>query len=255
MQTYDFTLAASSNASRQIDAVGNYLYYYAGSAGGADTTIKLRGLSTGLQVQLKPGQSFRCEPGKVETSWVLVNYAGAGIITGFVTIGLGQIQDNRITGEVSIIDGGSARTRAGKAFSSNIFCAAVAAQYAHCQLWNQSTTVNMMVEQLIAFSTAAVGVTIRGHNAQLSTPSGSANPQSKYIGGAASANQNRIQNAVAAIPVGATIGSLLMAANAMAIYKLTEPILIQPSQGLVLYVNNAFNTDLSVVAELFEEPL
>lgn len=134
MQLYDITIAA--NTTRQLDAPGSYFYFYTGSAGGADSSITLRGLSSGLRITLKPGQAFRLPAGQSETSWVLTNLANVATIIGSVIVGDGDITDNRVTGSVEVIDGGKNRTAAGSAFIFSANVTAPAGVTPSAILWN-----------------------------------------------------------------------------------------------------------------------
>ena len=147
MQIYDFTVAA--NSQRQLDAPGTYFYYYSGSAGGADQTITLRGVSSGLRIVLKNGQSLRLPKGQnPETSWYIGNYANVATIVCTVIVGMGEIQDNRIQGSVEVVDGGKNRTLANLAFAGYAGVLNVAAQMSQVLLWNPSTTKNLVVESI-----------------------------------------------------------------------------------------------------------
>jgi hypothetical protein len=251
MQLYDITITASQ--TRQLDARGNYFYYYAGSAGGADPTITLRGLSSGLRIVLKPGQAFRLPAGSSENSWVMTNYAGAATILGSVIVGNGEITDNRVTGSVEVVDGGKNRTNAGTAFSSAISSGAgVAAQYAHCGIWNPSGSgKNVIIERLI-ISTAAASVVQYGTATNyIGSLNGGAS--SKKSGGTASTGQASFGNSATNLPSGFSyMGILQINANVPFDLVLKEPIIVQPNAGFAV-ANATTNTSLTITTEFFEE--
>lgn len=248
MQLYDITITASQ--TRQLDAPGNYFYYYAGSAGGADPTITLRGLSSGLRIVLKPGQAFRLPAGSTENSWVMTNYAGAATIIGSVIVGNGEITDNRITGSVEVVDGGKNRTLGKTAFMVGGQKTGVAAQYSFLQLWNPAGTgKNLIVEAMNVGSSSAGSLWIFGETS--TRPTLLATPTSKLINsGAASVGQLKSDNSASA-PAGPMF-SIAVAANATQQIKFNEPIIVPPGTALTT-MHTAFGADVLSTFELFEE--
>lgn len=170
MQFYDINIQPSGpQALRQIDAPGSFVYFYKGSAGGADPTITLRGVSTGLRLLLAPGQGYRLPEGaQEETSWVIGNYASVGTIAGTLLIGRGDVTDNRTSGQVEVIDGEQARVLAGISFVGSVAITGVAGQNAYCQLWNPAGSGrNLVVGNLSFASSTAVGIYVFFKNAAL----------------------------------------------------------------------------------------
>lgn len=230
MQLYDITIAA--NTTRQLDAPGSYFYYYAGSAGGADSTITLRGLSSGLRLILKPGQAFRLPKGQTENAWVLTNYAGAATIIGTVLVGDGEVTDNRITGSVEIIDGGKARTLALQSFLAYASCGGVAANMAHVQLWNPiGSGKNAIVKQAIVNSTVANSIYLTSYNTQLTTNNGFAT--NKKIGAADSVSIIGSQNNPTALQT-KLFYAFDISANQVVSMIFNEPIILPPGTGLTV---------------------
>lgn len=229
MQLYDITIAP--NTTRQLDAPGSYFYYYSGNAGGADSTITMRGLSSGLRIVLKPGQAFRLPRGESETSWVLTNFSNTATILGTVIVGDGDITDNRITGSVEVIDGGKNRTLANQAFAGMCYVGPVAGQYALSQIWNPvGSGKNIFIEQ-ISIALGSTGTADFGFsNTQLANLSSVAT--NKTSGGTGSTAQLRYSNA-ASTPAFSIVASFTTAANSTSqLYKFTEPLLIKPGYGL-----------------------
>lgn len=250
MQLYDITIAA--NTTRQLDAPGSYFYYYAGSAGGADSTITLRGLSSGLRLILKPGQAFRLPQGQKETAWVMTNYANTATILGSVLVGDGDITDNRLTGTVEVVDGGKSRTLAGGAFSLASAPGAVAGQYTHCGIWNQAGSgKNVIIEKFVVSSSVVGGInwgTATGYLGTLGVGSAS-----KKSGAAVSAGLQTSGNSASAFPTGfAYLGLIQASANTPYIHELREPIVITPNNGFAI-ASGALATQLTMTIEFFEE--
>ena len=250
MQIYDFTVAP--NNQRQLDAPGTYFYYYSGSAGGADQTITLRGVSSGLRIVLKNGQSLRLPKDQApETSWYIGNYANAATIVGTVIVGNGEIQDNRIQGDVSIIDGGKSRSLASSAFMGATAAGAVAAQFAGIQLWNPAATGKNIVLEKFSVSSGTAMIFNMGQNAaamaSLITNSGP-----KLLGSAV-ANIGVIRNGnnVASV-ITKILAANYVAANASMDYNLREPVVIPPGFGFVVE-GSVVNTGITATFEWFEE--
>ena len=240
---YDFTLSAGGSMPLLVE--GGYFKIY--SCTGVLSVSIDGGSSIG---PINTGQGMKTEFKRL----TIVDQSGAANV-GKIIVASNEFVDGRISGEVSVIDGGKARTLAGLAFSGSLFCGAVAAQYAHIQLWNPSTTKNAIIEQVLMSSSSAISATIRGHNASLSTPCTQANPAAKKIGGIDSVMQQFQQNSASVIPTGKVLGVLSLTAGTQAIYKLAEPVIVPPSQGLCMYVSTIVNTDLQCVFELYEDPV
>jgi hypothetical protein len=245
MQLYDITIAA--NTTRQLDAPGSYFYYYAGSAGGADSTITLRGVSSGLRLILKPGQAFRLPSGDVETSWILTNYANAATIIGTVLVGDGDITDNRITGNVEVVDGGKNRTLANSTFAGSIYQGPTVGQYATAQIFNPvASGKNVFVGQVSFASNTATYSSIKFSTAQASNLW--ANGLSKKAGGTTSVAQLRYQSSAVT-----DVGQLIVL-GVNQTYKPTEPILIPPGYGLMV-IPTTTNTDTTGIFDWYEEAI
>lgn len=250
MQLYDITIAA--NTTRQLDAPGSYFYYYAGSAGGADSTITLRGLSSGLRLILKPGQAFRLPTGQKETAWVMTNYANTATIIGSVLVGDGDVTDNRVTGSVEVVDGGKNRTLAKTAFMVGGSRLGVAAQYTFLQLWNQAGSgKNVIIESMNLSSSAASGLWVFGDTS--TRPNLLSNPVSKLINsGVSSVASLKYENSATAPAT--PMFTISVAASATQQIKFNEPIIIPPGTGLSA-MNTGFSADLLATFEFFEESI
>lgn len=231
MQLYDITIAP--NNTRQLDAPGSYFYYYNGSAGGADSTITMRGLSSGLRIVLKPGQAFRLPRGESETSWVLTNFSNTATIVGTVIVGDGDITDNRVTGSVEVVDGGKNRSLSGNAFSAIVTQAAVAGQYQYVQLWNPSgSNKNLIVESVAVSTTIAGECGCFQYNTQLTASV--ATPACKRNAYASSVGQLKNGSFAAFLISNGFFMDGYLQANLIYEKDFKEPIIIEPGKGLCL---------------------
>lgn len=254
MQLYDITIAA--NTTRQLDAPGSYFYYYAGSAGGADSTITLRGLSSGLRIILKPGQAFRLPAGQIETSWVLTNLANVATIIGSVIVGDGDITDNRVTGSVEVVDGEKYRTMAGGMFVASSYSPAAAGNYSFVQLWNPAGSgKNLIVGQIGLSTSLASAINIYFSNSQHASLNSAPQRYQNKLSGSASipvAQARYKQSAIfETFPMG--LGwSPYCQANNMVPWPIKGALVVQPGYGMNA-VAAVQNTDLVMNCEWFEE--
>jgi hypothetical protein len=248
MQLYDITLTASQ--TRQLDAPGNYFYYYAGSAGGADATITLRGLSSGLRIILKPGQAFRLPQGAKENAWVMTNYAGTATIVGSVIVGDGDITDNRVTGSVEVIDGAKTRTLTG---SAGIMSAASpvpgVGNYIQQGVWNPAGSGKRIIVNKLIFSSAQQQTIFMARIAAAATLSGVA---TMLFDGLAFTGVAKVSIYTGTTPTGQVIAGFGVQAGQASTLDLNEPIIIKPGYGLTCQTGNA-NSDLVTTIPFFEE--
>lgn len=182
----------------------------------------------------------------------LVDKTGAAN-AGTILITDKNFVDDRITGEVSFVDGGMARSLAGKAFCGVSFCAAQAGLFSHCQIYNASTTKNVFLTQLTPSTSASYSVQAAVKSTPLATAYNFA--ANKKVGSpASSAIENRIETAAAYL--GSAVNYLLLYQSGYSFvpYKLTEPILLPPGQGLV-FAPQAVNAAMLLNFEAFEEVL
>ncbi len=157
--------------------------------------------------------------------------------------------DDRISGEVSVIDGGKARTVSGAVFGGRVSVAAAASEYAQIQFWNPPGSGRRVIvgsfNIICSAGSAIVGigaVAMAAANVPLLV-------QSKLAGGAAGVTEQRYV-ASAAYPV---MSYLNQAASGVQI-KDPEPYIILPGYGFNVIATN-LNVVLSASAHLIEEVL
>jgi hypothetical protein len=240
---YDRTLA--SGAADNISATGSFLKIT--SAPNGAVQVKLDG---GEAYSLMEGQGIRLPDGATFRDVAVKNLA-SNSQTVLVFIGDSRFEDTRITGTVSIIDGGKQRTLNGDAFLSACLATAVAAQNAHCQLWVPAGGANRLVVKTLHIASSTAGaIHLRVHNAAIATLYGSLS--SKLLGtGALPTFEVRNANNAGLIGVVALGIAYVQAAQTLSM-KLDEPIIIPPGQGLII-AHATVNTDLSLTFEGFRE--
>lgn len=175
---------------------------------------------------------------------------GANAQTVKVIIGRGEGGVDRIMGEVSVIDGGKARTIAGSAYSGYAGCAAAAANYPHVQLWNPvGSGKNVFLESFLVSCSSAALVTAGTYGVALAnviTPA-----SSKKYGGPASVAVQQYQNNAAMISGNLLMGQQLQASQNLTI-NFREPVVLVPGSGMVIGAQTQ-NCALTASFEYFEE--
>lgn len=248
MKTERFSLASASDVA-VFDTLVKVIRFDEGSAGGLPVIIKVKSLSGGAyEVELKPGRQITLP--EVTRGVVISNLSGAAV-TGKITIGAGMVTDNAIVGEVSVIDGGRARTAAGIAYSGAAYSAQGAGVYSHIQVWNPAGSgKNLIVGQFNGlYLVGTSGITVTQHNAALTTLYAE-QPGNKKLGGAAGVAELRTQQNAA--PLGSA--NRLYGLSNGAVLEPKEPIIVAPGWGLV-FRRSQVNEDIQAGGEWFEDPV
>ncbi len=250
MRYYDFSVPVGGLFT--ISTSGDYLRYYSGDAGGSDTTLVVMGVDTAAKLLLKPGQSIRLP--KTETQWQILNYLGEGTISGFLVIGLGQITDDRITGDVNILSGEVSRTRRGQAYVAYAEILGVAAQYSHVQLWNPiGNPKSLFVESAMFNTDMATPVRVSYGAVQLASLYADPYARSKKLGSPGSVAERRIESKAAIS--GTTLFNLYAdAINKDNAIRFTQPIMIPPGVGMMM-ITTTLLASLKGSFEFYEEAL
>ncbi|MEW6258035.1 MAG: hypothetical protein AB1592_18940 [Pseudomonadota bacterium] len=170
-----------------------------------------------------------------------------------VQVAGGGVGSDRVTGEVSVIDGAGARTKAGVAFFAGASAGAAAGFYSGVQLWNPAGSGKRIVVSRIFAGTAAGPslMHVRSMTSALSVLDSS--PSNKLIGGAASVSQVRKSSSEATIP-GDLVMLFSMASSQKEAVELKEPVVLGDGFGLSVFVN-AVNVTVTAAFELIEEAI
>ncbi|MBN9357540.1 MAG: hypothetical protein J0I15_13890 [Herbaspirillum huttiense] len=244
----NFPLNLAVGAAQPVSQVGNYVYYKAGSAGGADPSIKVK-TDLGDEYILMPGQGFRLDK-RTFTNLQVTNAAGQATIIGMLLIADGGFFDNRVTGSVEVIDGGKARTLAGGAFMGGVQCPAGAGLYSHLQLWNPpGSGKNIIIESATYSSSQNGGVFFRTNAAALSSLQG--NGVAKLAGAAVSAAELRYQT-INAYQSGNNMLVLNLSAGQFSTFNFKEPVVLKPGNGFLI-IETIANVDITGCIEWYEE--
>lgn len=238
-----------AGASKQFNVVGNFFRIDAvtGATAGSLSVEFWHGGSKLLidRIACDPGDWARAQDGfdRIEVT---------STINQTVTFEVcrGDVGSDRITGEVSVIDGGKGRTLSGVAFMGGGSSAQLAANFSHVQLWNPSATKRVIVEGFALSIGPANSFRVGSHSVALTTLVGVIG--SKLAGAAASTAELRLQQNAAQQVSGSYIPALDLLALTAYSFRFLEPVVLPQNQGLVL-VPNAVNTAINGTFEFFEE--
>lgn len=250
-QDYDFRLAVGG--TQEINSEGRFLYYLSGSAGGLSERIKVKHQASGLQMKLMPGQAFELPAGaKLGASWRIENADGQAVIVGSVIVGRGAFKDNRMSGSVSVVEGGKVRTSSGGAFSGYLGQSAVAGKYAHVQIWNPAgSKKNIFVESMIFVVSASPSFVVVAHDSGQLTAQWAST--SKKVGGALSAGV-LCKGSLASVAIGEALAGMTIQQNVPQVLNFREPLMVPEGRGVVV-ASQVLASDLQVSFESFEEPV
>lgn len=234
---YDFALPA--NGARELLVEGSY--YRILSSTGAVEVRRNGGSALG---PIYAGQGERAEFNRL----TLVDKSGASNI-GLVIVADDTFIDDRITGEVTVIDANAKTTLANRAFSGNTASLALAGNYSHTQVFNSDPSRNVFVRSMSVTVTVAAGVAYGLRNSSLATAGALIN--SKKAGGAQSVARFYTEQNVADL-VAVPLGYFLSDGLRSLFIEFREPVLLTQGWGLVVRPSNV-NTQITAQYEIVEE--
>jgi hypothetical protein len=255
MQKFDFT-APATGAPQVVNVPGRYIKYVTGNAGGNDAgLIVTPGGKPGSRILLYPGQAVTLPNDGTAgpNAWTLANAVGAATIGGTVVIGNGRIDDNTMSGNVSVVDGGKSRTLAGQAFMIGGFSAPVASQYSRNQMWNPATNPNRVILESISIFATTPGFTAAAvmQNAAIGATT---NVGGSKLSGAANSVAGLRADSTASSVSGLQMMQLSVQASAEIEIVLKEPIVLLPGWGITFWNTTSQNDGVGAVYEWYEEP-
>lgn len=239
---FDFNVGA--NQSQHIDVVGTFIKYKSGTG-----TIRVR-LNGGGYIDLLPGQGVN----NVHFTSVDVQDRTGAQNIGTILAGIYDFRDDRITGTVDVVDGGKARTRADAASVGYASQSGSAGVYSHVQLLNPATSgKNMYVGQVSFYAIAGAtgGVAIVRWDTPLATLVGNAGR--KRLAAALSPALLRVATDPTMLMMPSP-GIMFAIDSGLKLAKFSEPLLIEPGQGLVVVANNK-GDGVGANFEFFEEAI
>ncbi|SOZ07292.1 conserved hypothetical protein [Cupriavidus taiwanensis] len=243
VQGYDLNIEVGQ--AQAIDVAGDRVQFL--TATDPFAVIEVRPNFAQGNIVLKPGQGYRFA--EQVTRWIVYNRGGVKL-TGNLLIGTGDFFDQRISGDVNVIDGGKSRTLAKQAFIGKGYQALVAAQYAMVQLWNPAGSAkNVILESMLVGSATTQGINIMRATGVVGAGNGSIG--AKMLGEAVGSAQI-VTGTNAAIIGDGEIGGLFVQQGASMPYTLREPIILAPGNGLHIKAST-LGTDVMTMFEWYEE--
>lgn len=248
---YPLTIPAGGQFN--LLAVGSYFKVLSASG-----TFEVTGDAFGQLGALLPGQGLRLQnpDGSAAFFGRLTFRDTSGNANNLTVLVAGDgFVDDRITGEVSVIDGGKSRSLALSCFSGGKYTGASPGNYSVVQLRNVSATMRLVVSQItVQAGTTADNLSIYyGANA-LATLVGAA--PNKRLGSAASINGQLRADTIAAVPPAGAAAIPLFQISLQAqggfTYRLTEPLIVPPTQTITV-VGAVVNNGVGASFEFYEE--
>lgn len=234
---YDFTLPA--NGSFQLNVEGEYV----------------RIMSSTGTVEIVT-ETYRIGPiaagqGQANTSFkrLTINDKSGVANKGVILIASADFIDQRISGEVFVIDGAKIRSLAGGALTAHMYISASPGFFSMAQLWNPAGSgKNIIISQMIGSISGGYGLQIKGTNTILPVPT-IQSIGSKNIGGPVGVGVAQVQSVAATLVNPATF-----AISNGIVVRLTEPFVLTPGSGLN-FGSPVLNNDAGVELEFFEEAI
>jgi hypothetical protein len=225
-QHYDFTIPAGGAV--QLAVCGSTAKILTASG-----LVQIQ-TDTGARVLAMPGQGVRnFDFGKI----TLVDKSGA-VNKGFIWIADADMIDDRITGEVSVIDGGKSRVISGSSFLGVGFAVGTAYDVPKVQLLNPAASgKRIVINQFVIQGESGAGMaSIRRYDTPLTENLTVTNLLSKT--GNAWAGSAQLRRLVDVTDVGSTwAGRFRIDANGPAVvWKATEPFVLLPGTGCIVTV-------------------
>ena len=228
MQRYPFSLAAGQAV--QIVSTGSYCIVKE-SIGTVQIRATLAGGGEVRMSGLRDGQGFE---GKRFQSILVTNDSGEAN-TGYILIADETFVDNRISGDVNVINGEQNRALAGGRLIGGPD-AYEAAKYPYVQLWNPADSGKNLIVTRVEVSCSAAGDVYFYPQASALTTNQPSRLQNALAGAAAGVAQLRIQTSVS-FPSPSNWRPLIVPANTPVTMFSESPLILPPGYGFVLVSN------------------
>ena len=236
-----FDFAIPGNGAQVVDVVGRFVKYVSGAG-----KIRVR-LDKGGYLDLLPGQGAK---GLDFARLQIEDRSGAGNY-GVLLAGNFEFQDDRVSGDVSIIDGGKNRTIANQTFMMAASNGPTAGQYAVQELWNPAGSGKRIIVEQAQVSSGAASNILCGWTATR-VGSGAVGAYSKMAGGVNSTGATTFVSLAALPGFFNYLTTTNVQANAGMLLSLREPLVIPPGFGFIV-ANSTVSNSLQMYAEFFEE--
>lgn len=233
MKTKAFSLASGADVWMQAGP-WSVIRFDEGNAGGSAPVIRVRSIDgSEVDAELKPGRQLRLNRA---VQGVMITSLTGGAVSGEISLGDGDIVDAAVTGTVEVIDSSVNRTLAGQGFNLINFCASVASQYAHAQLFNPvGSGKRVRVDQVVVSVSQAGGVNAGLVSVPLSAAGLTPNGHSKLSGAPGSIAQGWRQNSATDLTAGSSLQAFVESvANTSQMIRFAYPVILLPGYGLTV---------------------
>lgn len=239
---YDFTIPA--NGSFQLNVEGEYVRIMS-STGNVELVTENYRLGP-----LASGQGQANTPFKRLT----INDKSGSVNIGSILVAANDFVDQRISGEVSVIDGGKSRSKTGVAFATRMTFNSDATNYGYGQFWNPAGSGKNLIVEKLSITAGSAGIVGIGSYSTALTNLSTNIPTPKMLGsGAVSSMVMRNQFSNTYLPW-LIYGSYYSAANQLVAWESKSPYVIQPGTGLVVDMET-YSVAVIAMIEYFEEPI
>lgn len=231
MKIYDVTLAAG--VAMNIPLPGRYFRILEGAG-----TFQIQ-FDNGVQTEFVAGLGIQLEP----FNWAMLTSPTSQVVT--VAVSDLRIDDNRLAGVVSVVNGEITNVLAGRAFSAMHGGSGAAGKYPVTQLFNPAGSgVNIVVSRVsLRLTTAAgTGFMMRRYDTLIDTVPTYGGPQygqSKVVGGANGVGEVRydVVDSVAGYTAKRIMSGGVPQQYGMAEVPFAEPLVLTPGVGVLCYAN------------------
>mgnify|MGYP000632636192 CR=1 FL=1 len=235
-----------------IESPGDFLYIDQASTGVVQIELNMRQGGSLAPITLAAGGSIECDFSSVKITADAQLNKSVRIVIGNGARIKGGANVNAASMSVSVVDGGPFRTKDNKAFLSFIEQTAVAGQYSHIQLYNPTGSgKNAYVKKMLISPASSSGFILRQYDTALANAYDYLHPASKSLGNSASVLEQRTETFVGVAGSTSYLAGTNVSSNHV-LFDLTEPILVQPGKGLLVF-GTAPNTRFSMTSEFIEE--
>lgn len=235
---FDFNVAA--NGAQFIDVAGKFFKYKSGIG-----AIRVRN-STGGYVDILPGQGVS----GLEFSSLSVTDISGAANKGVLLAGAYEFRDDRISGDVNVIDNSKAVSESGMVFYDGQGVAAVVGQTSYVELFNPVASGKKIAISSYEITTDVSGWVALGKYLT-DTNNGSKFMTSKLFGSAAGIG--KLNCGTNAVPLVNTADGFvrMLTANSPFVRQLREPIVLKPGFGYLIQAGT-INAALTVAFETTE---
>lgn len=235
-----------------IESPGDFLYIDQASTGVVRVELNMRQGGSLAPITLAAGGSIECDFSSVKlTADAQLNKSIRIVVANGARI-KGGANVNPSSQTVQVVSGAQVLSQAGKGFGGYSYCAGVAAQYAHAQLFNPvGSGKNTSVEK-VSITNYGAGLVIWGlHNVAAASLMSASYMGNKLASGAYSVSRLRYEANVAQL-ITWVIGVRYIPANTTHDIEFKTPIALPPGYGFSV-INNIVNTAITASFDVIEE--